>query len=468
MVVNKNQLSNLGVSDSDASKYMADLNVLLEQHHINTPLRIAHFLAQVLHESTRMSRVEENLNYSASGLLKVFKKYFTADQAQQCARQPVKIANRVYANRLGNGDANSGEGFCYRGRGLIQLTGKSNYQQFSDWVSDDVVGHPDLVADRYAVHSAVYFWTSRNLSSLADADDVEAVTQRINGGLNGLEDRRHFLERAKDEFQGFPAPDTSEATPQQSLSELLRTNQTLHLNQDLINYFYRKSNNTFEGATHLASQHNIDLHALTLHRKAPITVPTTAEHPTHVVPASTPGTVPDGPRSEAVRKLIAMAKAEVGTREEGGNNRGARIEEYQQATWLTPGPWPWCAAFTAWLLQEWLEDATIRDFLILRSQEAAMQWRCQDASAFGWEKWANKRNLPLLPETELARAGDFVVFDFSHIGLVIADQQSGANFIETIEGNTNGRGERDSTSGDGVWRKRRARELTKSYIRLML
>jgi hypothetical protein len=170
--------------------------------------------------------------------------------------------------------------------------------------------------------------------------------------------------------------------------------------------------------------------------------------------------------NEAIQKLIAIAKAEVGTREGAVNNTGARIVEYQGATWLAPGAWPWCAAFTAWVMREWLEDEAVRNALGLETFSLAEKWRCRDASAFGWEKWARQRGLQVLPETEKARAGDFVVFDFSHIGLVIDDQTSARAKIKTIEGNTNGKGERDSESGDGVWLKERAPSLTKSYIRM--
>lgn len=170
--------------------------------------------------------------------------------------------------------------------------------------------------------------------------------------------------------------------------------------------------------------------------------------------------------NDAIARLIAIARAEVGTREGPVNNTGVRIVEYQGATWLAPGAWPWCAAFTAWLVREWLEDETVRSTLNLSSFSLAEKWRCRDASAFGWEKWAVQRGLLVLPETQKAKAGDFVVFDFSHIGLVIEDQGSVKARIKTIEGNTNGKGERDSTSGDGVWFKERVPSLTKSYIRI--
>lgn len=174
----------------------------------------------------------------------------------------------------------------------------------------------------------------------------------------------------------------------------------------------------------------------------------------------------------AIQQLIEIAMKEVGTREGPVNNTGARIVEYQGATWLQPGAWPWCAAFTCWLMRELLELDSVRDYLrdyfkrpTLTFAEAE-KIRCRDASAFGWEKWAQSHKVRMFGENDLARAGDFVVFDFSHIGLVIEDQPTLSHKVRTIEGNTNGKGERDSTSGDGVWLKERDRTLTKSYIRI--
>lgn len=169
--------------------------------------------------------------------------------------------------------------------------------------------------------------------------------------------------------------------------------------------------------------------------------------------------------SELIDSMLAIAEKEVGTREGARNNTGARIVEYQGATWLAPGAWAWCAAFTAWVMREWLERHEVRDALRLETFSVADKWRCRDASAYGWEKWAKQRKLQILPENQLARRGDFVLFDFSHIGIVRADQAKGKS-IETIEGNTNGKGERDSTTGDGVWKKTRAPSLTKCYIRI--
>lgn len=163
--------------------------------------------------------------------------------------------------------------------------------------------------------------------------------------------------------------------------------------------------------------------------------------------------------------LIAdIAIHEIGQREEGGNNRGSKIVEYQRATWLHPDAWPWCAAFTAWVLKQWLRDDKIQKLLELDTPEEIEHWRCRDASAYGWEKWAMRRRLLVFDESARANRGDFVTFDFSHIGIVVADN---VDIIETVEGNTNGRGNRDSEFGDGVWRKRRPRALVKSFIRIL-
>lgn len=172
-------------------------------------------------------------------------------------------------------------------------------------------------------------------------------------------------------------------------------------------------------------------------------------------------------QDQLLDKLVAIAQKEVGTRESGGNNRGQRIEVYQQSTWLAPGPWPWCAAFTAWILREWLNDTEVRAALKLSDTASVERWRCLDASAFGWEKWAKGKKLKVLTEKDLARRGDFVIFDFSHIGIVAADQKKTTDKIDTIEGNTNNKGQRDSTSGDGVWVKQRASSLVKSYVRIV-
>ena len=166
---------------------------------MDTPLRKAHFLAQVAHESGGLKYSAENLNYSAQGLRSVFGKYFkTNDIAALYARKPEKIANRVYADRMGNGNEASGDGWKFRGRGLIQLTGKDNYQQFAKDYGIDCVNNPDLLLDpQFALASACWFWQKRNLNTFADKDDIVMVTKRINGGVNGLNDRQQYLDSFK-------------------------------------------------------------------------------------------------------------------------------------------------------------------------------------------------------------------------------------------------------------------------------
>jgi putative chitinase len=161
--------------------------------NITTSLRLAHFLAQCGHESGGFVAVSENLNYSADGLLKTFPKYFDADSAAAYARKPDKIAARVYASRMGNGDEASGDGYAFRGRGYIQLTGKSNYTKFAQFIGEDTVATPDLVATQYPLASAAFFFDSNGLWKNCDegASDsaVTSVTKRVNGGTNGLDDR---------------------------------------------------------------------------------------------------------------------------------------------------------------------------------------------------------------------------------------------------------------------------------------
>jgi len=167
--------------------------------NITNTLRLAHFLAQCGHESGGFKAVSENLNYSADGLKKIFPKYFPGNLNESYARQPEKIASRVYGSRMGNGDESSKEGYKFRGRGYIQLTGKSNYSSFDKLVDDDIVGNPDLVATKYPLMSAAFFFNNNSLWSICDkgADDatVTAVTKRVNGGTIGLPDRiKHFKE----------------------------------------------------------------------------------------------------------------------------------------------------------------------------------------------------------------------------------------------------------------------------------
>lgn len=153
--------------------------------------------------------------------------------------------------------------------------------------------------------------------------------------------------------------------------------------------------------------------------------------------------------------LVSIALREVGVRETPGkNNVGVRIQQYQTATWLVPGAWPWCAAFTCWVLREYVRTNGIN---------VPKGFLCRDPRAYGWIDWARKWNQLVLPRTTPVEPGDFIVFNFSHIG--IARSQSG-QYVHTIEGNTNGRGDRDSEYGDGVWLKTRGISLVKNIIRL--
>ena len=161
---------------------------------LDNPLERAHFLAQCAHESVSFTAKVENMNYSASGLLSVFSKYFkTQKLADSYARQPEKIGSYVYGNRMGNGDEASKEGYKYRGRGYIQLTGKANYTNAETIIKGDIVNNPDIVASKYPADSACYFWTKNLLKNVCkDSSDatIEALTKRINGGDNGIKDRK--------------------------------------------------------------------------------------------------------------------------------------------------------------------------------------------------------------------------------------------------------------------------------------
>jgi putative chitinase len=170
---------------------------------INTPLRLAHFLAQCGHESGGFRATQENLNYSAKGLMGIFKKYFpNASLAAQYERKPAKIAAKVYGGRMGNGNEASGEGYKFRGRGYIQLTGKENYTAFGKSIGEDILSNPDVVSSKYALLSAAWFFSKNGLHKMADSGASDAVvtqiTKRVNGGTIGLPDRiKHFKEYYK-------------------------------------------------------------------------------------------------------------------------------------------------------------------------------------------------------------------------------------------------------------------------------
>lgn len=177
-----------------SEEVLSQIPETVEKFNLNTPLRLAHFLAQCAHESGNWKFKVENLNYSAAALQSVFRKYFPDEAtAAQYARKPESIANKVYANRMLNGDEASGDGWKFRGRGYIQLTGRQNYSFFYTAVEDNIIENPDLVAEKYPLLSAAWFWDSNNLNTLADKgdtdSDVTAITKRVNGGTHGLDDR---------------------------------------------------------------------------------------------------------------------------------------------------------------------------------------------------------------------------------------------------------------------------------------
>jgi putative chitinase len=190
-MITRSILMSIGTPADTADKWVPWLNMTMLKYDINTLQRQAMFIAQLAHESGNFKHVSENLNYSAEALRRVFKKYFLTDElALMYARQPEKIANRVYANRMGNAEESSGDGWKYRGRGLIQLTGKDNYAAFSLKANNNALLEPDLVAQpELAAESAGWFWDTNGLNKLSDTGDVRAATRRINGGFNGLADR---------------------------------------------------------------------------------------------------------------------------------------------------------------------------------------------------------------------------------------------------------------------------------------
>lgn len=182
---------------TDIAKFATPLADACAEWGIDTPLRLAAFLAQIAHESGQLRTLAENLNYSAEALLRVFPRHFDAGRAAAYARQPERIGSRVYGNRMGNGDEASGDGWRYRGRGLIQVTGKANYAACGTALGLDLIAQPELLEQPApAARSAAWFWHRHDLNGLADARDIETITRRINGGLTGLEDRKAHYARA--------------------------------------------------------------------------------------------------------------------------------------------------------------------------------------------------------------------------------------------------------------------------------
>lgn len=177
--------------------YLPHLLSVFKEYDISTPERKAAFLSQCSHESGQFNRVVENLNYSSDALRRVWPRHFPSKEiSDQYHRQPEKIANKAYANRMGNGSESSGEGWKFRGRGLIQVTGKNNYKACGDFLKLALLSRPELLQEPHgAVYSAAWYWTTNKLNLLADKEDVLAITKRINGGTHGLEDRKSQYER---------------------------------------------------------------------------------------------------------------------------------------------------------------------------------------------------------------------------------------------------------------------------------
>ena len=192
----ESQLEALGID----AKWLKPLNDTFVKYDISTPQRQACFIGQCQHESANFTKLEEGLNYSASRLMAVWPSRFpNLDVANQYANNPEKLANKIYSGRMGNGNEESGEGYAYRGRGLIQMTGKEAYANCGSGLGMDFIGDPDLLATvEYACLSAGWFWNKKGLNDLADIGDYETMTKRINGGLIGLDDRKAKIAKAKE------------------------------------------------------------------------------------------------------------------------------------------------------------------------------------------------------------------------------------------------------------------------------
>ena len=184
--MNADQLTQLNIDP----KWLSSLEETFDRFDINTPDRQSCFIGQCAHESNNFKVLVENLNYGAAGLLATWPKRFSGTEAADYQRQPERIANKVYADRMGNGSESSGDGWNYRGRGLVQLTGKANYKIAGDAFSADLINNPEKVSEmEFACLTAGWFWDSKNLNNLADKQDYVGLTKAINGGIIGLEDR---------------------------------------------------------------------------------------------------------------------------------------------------------------------------------------------------------------------------------------------------------------------------------------
>jgi putative chitinase len=204
MQISREQLAQIIPRNPYIDQWTDALNKLLPDYEINTPQRVSAFIAQCAHESGNFVFLKENLNYRAESLMRTWPRHFpTMEIANQYARQPERIANRAYANRMGNGPEESGDGARYLGRGLIQLTGKNNYEAFAESIETPVEEIPAyLETFEGAVQSACWFWETNKLNQFADTNDILTMTKRINGGTIGLEDRMKHYAHALEVFGG--------------------------------------------------------------------------------------------------------------------------------------------------------------------------------------------------------------------------------------------------------------------------
>jgi len=192
------QIDPVAVHAVDLDLLIASLNSELPKANINTTFRVCAFLSQVAEESGHFLRYRENLNYSAEALLKVWPTHFDKTNVDKYAHNPEKIANRAYANRMGNGDEASGDGWRYAGKGLIQLTGRDNYRHYAQATGVDALAHPELLTTpQVAVNSACWFWSVNDLNHWADVEDITSITKHVNGGVLGLSERKALYIQAK-------------------------------------------------------------------------------------------------------------------------------------------------------------------------------------------------------------------------------------------------------------------------------
>ena len=210
----KDKLSHILKKNKEIDEWFGAMEEMLPKYEINTIDRVAGFLAQCAHESLDFTILKENLNYSADALNRVFPKYFerAGRDAQEYHRQPEKIANVIYASRMDNGDTASGDGYRFRGRGVIQLTGRHNYTKFGQSIgksAEEVI--PYVETKQGALESACWFWSSNGINRYADAQDIVGMTKRINGGTIGLEDRKHHYSHALEVLGGTYDPSSKEA-----------------------------------------------------------------------------------------------------------------------------------------------------------------------------------------------------------------------------------------------------------------